>query len=115
MSTIQTIFGLQSRQLIEPQLFDVKLLHDQTALWRAKVRGCVIECRVLRDQISASRHLSERYYLGMVLESEEQAVRTAWQVYRSVSRAANALHGRYLENLEKRIRKLGLIPGEEAA
>lgn len=106
MNTIQSIFGLQARQIVEPQYLDVKLFHDQTVLWRTRCRLLLVECRSTKRMLEQSRFLTERHYLNMELSGIHNNFKGLWQIYRTVSREAWRLDALYRKNLDRRLEVL---------
>lgn len=106
MSQIQSIFGLQARQIIEPQFLDVKLFHDQTVVWRTRARIILTDYRRVKRELAKARYLSERHYLNMELAGIQDNFRGIWEIYRTVSREAWRLDNLYRENLDKRLDRL---------
>lgn len=106
MTNIANIFGLQSRQIIEPQLLDVKFFHDQTYLWRARVRLHLHEVRRSRVKLAESRILAERHLLNMELAGLCSNFCNLWEIYRTVTREAWRLDEDYRAGLEQRMRRL---------
>ncbi len=102
MSKIQSIFGLQSRQIVEPQIFDVKMLHDQVALWRTRVRSQLLEYRKTKAELAQARFLMQRHYLNLELAGHQTTLKGLWEIYRAVTGEAWNLDRQYHENLDRR-------------
>lgn len=106
MSDIQTIFGLLSRQIIEPQLLDVKLLHDETAYWRARARIVIADLRLVRRELAACRCLIHRRQLTAQLVGHKVVFTSFFGIYRQTRRLAWEMDDLYRANLERRARRL---------
>jgi hypothetical protein len=106
MSDIQTIFGLIGRQVIEPQYVDVKLLHDETAWWRARTRGVVTDIRLVKRELAACRCLIQRRQLTAQLVGHKVVFTSFFGIYRQTRRVAWEMHDLYLANLERRAYKV---------
>ncbi len=106
MTTVQSIFGLQAQQIMEVQYFDVKLLWDQTALWKTRTLEIINEYRSVRLKLKNSRFLVERRYLATELEAHAQALVTARTLYRQTLRQAIDLDRQYFDMIDKKSRRL---------
>lgn len=112
MSDIQSIFGLTGRQIIEPQFIDVKLLHDETAHWRARTRGVLVDLRLARRELAACRCLIHRRQLSAQLDGHKIMFLSFFGIYRQTRRAAWEMDTLYRDTLERRARRLW--PGKAA-
>ena len=108
MCRIQSIFGLMSRQIIEPQALDVKFFHDYAYEYRVKIRAEILETREIRKKLAACRNLLERHRMNMELDCCYNNLDQLWSVYRSVTREAWRLDHIYHQNLESRVERVVL-------
>ncbi|MCB9988270.1 MAG: hypothetical protein H6868_02925 [Rhodospirillales bacterium] len=102
--TIQSIYGLGPDQMIEPQYLDCKQLNDTAALWRMRVRGKIVDLRILNEQLARSRDLNERYALVMERASVRQQFETCRRLYRKAHHEALHICRRYIGGLNPETR-----------
>ena len=68
MSNVQSIFGLKSSQVFNPQVFDVKLLFDQRELVRLRAQKAIASGKMLKEQLGNCRDIAQRRVLYIELE-----------------------------------------------
>ena len=82
--TTHTLYGLTPDQPILLNYKDANFLKTQTDFWRKRTRQAIVKCRLIEDELQASRFLMKRHYLGVELECEKKIAFTVFLVYRKI-------------------------------
>ncbi len=100
-NNVQSIFGLKSTQIFNPQVLDVKFMYDQREVIRLKAKKSIAKCRLQKERLGKSRDLVERRYLAIELEVAGQSVRNMFYLYRVLNKETQHIEEMFYKNLYK--------------